>query len=283
MSTPKKIVKISDTISVGDGQKLLLIAGPCQIESLEHSLKIAEALKQMTASLPISLVFKSSFDKANRTSLHGQRGVGLEEGLKVLEKVRSEIGVSVLTDVHTTEQAKSAGEVVDVLQIPAFLCRQTDLLQAAGATGKTVNVKKGQFLAPEDMTFAAEKISAAGSEKIMLCERGATFGYRDLVVDMRSLVIMRRSGYPVVFDATHSVQSMGGAGGKSGGAREFVFPLLRAAISTGVDGVFIECHDDPARAPSDGATMLELKKLPNILNVISSLHETIRKFQIDND
>lgn len=257
---------ITPTVSVGRGHDLLLIAGPCQIESLEHCLMIAETLQKYVWGLPVNLVFKSSFDKANRTSLSGKRGIGLDKGLEILAEIKKRTGLPVLTDVHTPEQASLAAEVVDVLQTPAFLCRQTDLLIAVGQTGKAVNVKKGQFLDPHDMAHVAAKIASTGNEKVMLCERGACFGYRDLVVDMRGLVIMADSGYPVVFDATHSVQSMGGAGGASGGNRSFIPPLMRAAVATGVDGLFIECHDDPSVAPSDGASMMPLDKMKGLID-----------------
>jgi 2-dehydro-3-deoxyphosphooctonate aldolase (KDO 8-P synthase) len=271
-----KQIKISDSIGVGGDSKLLLIAGPCQIESRDHALMIAEKLQEITKDLPLNLVFKSSYDKANRTSLSGERGVGLEKGLKILGEIKKITGLAILTDVHDAAQAAAAAEFVDVLQTPAFLCRQTDLLEAAGKTGKAVNVKKGQFLAPEDMQFVAEKVAKSGNRNIMLCERGASFGYRDLVVDMRGLVIMRETGYPVIFDATHSVQSMGGAGGKSGGSRKFVIPLLKAAIAVGVDGVFIECHDNPDKAPSDGPSMLQLKDMPAVLKDICLLHNQVK-------
>lgn len=241
-------------------EKLLVIAGPCQIESLEHALMMAGRLKEISSRTGVDLIYKSSFDKANRTSLSGARGSGLEAGLAILAEVKEKLGLKVLTDIHNEEQAAAAGKIVDVLQIPAFLCRQTDLLIAAGKTGKMINIKKGQFLHPDDMKFAAEKVASTGNRNILLCERGTCLGYRDLVVDMRSLIIMKRVGYPVVFDATHSVQSMGGSGGSSGGSREFVRPLLRAACAVGVDGVFIECHEEPSRAPSDGASMLPLSE-----------------------
>lgn len=269
------IVEISSSVKVGEGQKLLIIAGPCQIESREHCLSIAEFLKKATERLPVSLVFKSSFDKANRTSVAGKRGIGMDQGLRVLEDVRSAIGCPVLTDIHTEEQAQTVGQVVDVLQIPAFLCRQTDLLVAAGATGKTVHVKKGQFLHPADMQFVAEKIASTGNQKILLCERGTSFGYRDLVTDPRNLLIMRQTGYPVVFDATHSVQQLGGSGGSSGGSRTFVQALARAAVATGVDGVFVECHNDPDNAPSDGPCMLPLDQITPLLSTLCRLREAL--------
>ncbi len=268
-------VEISSTTKVGPGEKLLLIAGPCQIESLDHCLMIGRHLLQATAALPISLVFKASFDKANRTSAKSTRGVGIEEGLRILSQVRSTLGLPVLTDVHNEEQAKLAGEVLDVLQIPAFLCRQTDLLIAAGKTGKTVHVKKGQFLHPSDMKFVAEKIASTGNEKILLCERGTSFGYRDLVMDPRSLIMMQETGYPVVFDATHSVQQLGSGSGSSGGARHYVQALARAAVAVGVDGVFIECHEDPDRAPSDGPCMLPIPQVEPLLKVLCSIRSVV--------
>ena len=236
---------------------------------------IAEKLSAVAAKLPISLVFKSSFDKANRTSVSSQRGVGIAKGLQILSDVRSQFKIPVLTDVHSEEQAREAGAVVDVLQIPAFLCRQTDLLLAAGATQKTINVKKGQFLHPADMQFVAEKIASTGNKKIMLCERGTCFGYRDLIMDPRNLVIMRETGYPVIFDATHSVQQMGGGSGSSGGSRRFVETLARAAVATGVDGVFIECHNDPDNAPSDGPCMLPIERLESLMEQLLRVRAAI--------
>lgn len=268
-------VEITPSVKVGAGEKLLIIAGPCQIESREHCLEIAHFLKETTSKLPISLVFKSSFDKANRTSVASQRGLGLEKGLAILNDVRSTYGIPVLTDVHSEEQARETGKVVDVLQIPAFLCRQTDLLVAAGETGKTINVKKGQFLHPADMRFVAEKIASTGNSKILLCERGTCFGYRDLVTDPRNFLIMRETGYPVVFDATHSVQQMGGGGGTSGGSRQFVEALARAAVATGVDGVFLECHNDPENAPSDGPCMLPLDRVLPLLEKLLRIRDAI--------
>lgn len=275
MSTGSKerTVEICNGIKAGKGQKLLLIAGPCQIESLDHSLKIAEYLKNLCAKYPVNLVFKSSYDKANRTSIAGVRGPGLDAGLEVLAKVRSQLGLPVLTDVHSPEQAEAAASAVDVIQTPAFLCRQTDLLVAAGRTGKTVNIKKGQFLHPADMRFSAEKVASGGNQKIMLCERGTSFGYRELIVDMRSLVTMRETGYPVIFDATHSVQVMGGAGGSSGGTRAHIATLIRAAVAVGVDGLFIECHEEPERAPSDGPSMLPLEEMEKTIQTALRIRE----------
>jgi 2-dehydro-3-deoxyphosphooctonate aldolase (KDO 8-P synthase) len=267
------IVDIGRGVKVGDGQKLLLIAGPCQIESLEHCLRIGEHVQNSIKDLPVSLVFKSSFDKANRTSIQGARGIGIDEGLSILDTVRTKLGVPVLTDVHNEEQATAVGTVVDVLQIPAFLCRQTDLLVAAGTTGKTIHVKKGQFLHPADMKFVAEKISSTGNHKVILCERGTSFGYRDLVMDQRNLLI--ETGYPVVFDATHSVQQLGGGSGSSGGSRKFVQALARAAVAVGVDGVFIECHNDPDNAPSDGPCMLPLEQVGPLVQLLCTIKSAV--------
>ena len=259
-------------VKVGGGE-LFLIAGPCVIESEEHALKMAEAIATVAADRKTPYIFKASYDKANRTSIRSYRGPGIEEGLRILGKVRSTVGIPVLTDVHEVAHAARVAEVVDVLQIPAFLCRQTDLLVAAAKTGKTVNVKKGQFVSPWDMRHAAEKIHEAGGERVFLTERGSTFGYGNLVVDMRSLAIMRKFA-PVVFDATHSVQlpSAGTASGaegaqQSGGQPEFIPVLARAAVAAGVDGLFIEVHDDPPRAMSDGANALDLKYLPTTRSV----------------
>lgn len=266
----KRTVAITPSVTAGAGSPLLLIAGPCQIESLEHCLKIGDFVARLARQHGFGYVFKASYDKANRTSLHTKRGIGLERGLEILSEVRKQLGVPVLTDVHSAEQAETAALHVDVLQTPAFLCRQTDLLVAVGKTGKTINVKKGQFLAPPDMRHVAEKISSNGNHNILMCERGTSFGYRDLVVDMRSLVLMAETGYPVIMDATHAVQSMGGESA-SGGDRRFVPALLKSAVAVGVDGVFFECHEDPDRAPSDGPTMLPLEALPKLLEVLRRL------------
>ncbi|MDT8344425.1 MAG: 3-deoxy-8-phosphooctulonate synthase [Thermohalobaculum sp.] len=245
-----------------------LIAGPCQAEGIEQSVAIAGHMREVCAARGIAFVFKASFDKANRTSLGGQRGLGIEKGLEVLAEVRRQVGVPVLTDVHTAEQCRAAGGVVDALQIPAFLCRQTDLLIAAGETGKPVNVKKGQFLAPWDMPNVAAKIASTGNRAIMLCERGTSFGYNTLVTDMRALPQMAATGYPVIFDATHSVQQPGGLGGASGGQREFAPVLARAAAAVGVAGFFIETHPDPDRAPSDGPNMIPLDRMAGLLDTL---------------
>ena len=243
-----------------------LIAGPCSMESSDHSLMLAERLSALCQARSIGFVFKASFDKANRTSGDSARGVGLDAALQTFRRIKEQIGCAVLTDIHEAEQCAPVAEVVDILQIPAFLCRQTSLLEAAGKTGACINIKKGQFLAPEDMEFAAAKVAACGNHNILLTERGASFGYRNLVVDMRGLVTMAETGYPVVFDATHSVQSPGGAGGKSGGRREFVPPLARAALAVGVAGLFIETHQDPDNAPSDGPNMLPLSEMAAFLD-----------------
>ncbi len=253
-----------------------LIAGPCQAEGLEHSLAIAEEMARLCAARGIGYIFKASFDKANRTSISGRRGLGLEAGLEVLAGVRDRIGCPVLTDVHLPDQCAPVAEVCDVLQIPAFLCRQTDLLVAAGETGKAVNVKKGQFLAPWDMANVAAKLEATGNERIMLCERGASFGYNTLVTDFRGLPTMARTGWPVVFDATHSVQQPGGLGGASGGQREFAPVLARAAAAVGVAAFFIETHPDPDNAPSDGPNMIPLAGMGELLDTLKRFDEVAK-------
>lgn len=262
--TEAKSVRIG-AIEVSNANPFTLIAGPCQIESLDHCLMIAEVLAKATAEAGIGLIFKSSYDKANRTSLDAKRGIGREEGLAILAGVRERIGCPVLTDVHLPEDCAPVAEAVDVLQIPAFLSRQTDLLLAAGKTGAAINVKKGQFLAPWDMVNVAAKIASTGNERILLCERGASFGYNTLVADMRSLPIMERTGYPVVMDATHSVQQPGGQGASSGGQREFAPVMARAAAAIGVGAIFIETHEDPDNAPSDGPNMIHLDRMPALI------------------
>ena len=252
-------------VTFGSFKKPALIAGPCQIEGLDHTLRHAEAIMKSASKAGMSVVYKSSFDKANRTSGNAQRGVGLEEGISILDRVKSEFGCPVLTDIHSEAQCAPVAEIVDILQIPAFLCRQTDLLLAAAATGAAINVKKGQFLAPWDMKHVAAKIAGAGNDRILLTERGTSFGYNTLVSDMRSLPQMAETGYPVVFDATHSVQQPGGLGGASGGQREFVPLLARAAVAVGVSGLFIETHEDPDNAPSDGPNMVPLNELEGLL------------------
>jgi 2-dehydro-3-deoxyphosphooctonate aldolase (KDO 8-P synthase) len=258
-------------LTVGNDRPLTLIAGPCALESRAHAHEMAHALTELTGRLGIGLIYKTSFDKANRTSLSGARGIGMANGLPILADVRERFGCPVLTDVHAAEQCAPVAEAVDVLQIPAFLCRQTDLLLAAAATGRAINIKKGQFLAPWDMKQVAAKVSHAGNDNILLCERGASFGYNTLVSDMRSLPILADTGYPVVFDATHSVQQPGGKGDHSGGQREFVPVLARAATAIGVAAVFMETHQDPDKAPSDGPNMVPLKQMPALLTMLMAL------------
>lgn len=265
-----KPVTVGD-IAIGSHSALTLIAGPCQIEGLDHALRHAEAIMKAAEAAGIKAIYKSSFDKANRTSASAKRGVGLEEGIAILAKVKAEFGCPVLTDIHSEAQCAPVAEQVDILQIPAFLCRQTDLLVAAANTGAVINVKKGQFLAPWDMTHVAAKIANAGNERILLTERGTSFGYNTLVSDMRSLPQMAETGYPVIFDATHSVQQPGGLGGASGGQREFVPVLARAAVAVGVAGLFIETHEDPDNAPSDGPNMVPLAELPALLQHLSAI------------
>lgn len=273
------------TVSVGsvtlsNTQPLTLIAGPCQLESLDHALMIASQMAQAAESAGAQFIFKGSFDKANRTSLSGKRGLGIEKGLEVMASVKRELGCPVLTDVHTEEQCTAVAEVIDVLQIPAFLCRQTDLLLAAGRTGRAINVKKGQFLAPWDMPNVAAKIASTGNENILLCERGTSFGYNTLVADMRGLPTMARTGYPVVMDATHSVQQPGGQGGSSGGQREFAPVMARAAVSLGVAAVFIECHENPDAAPSDGPNMIPLDEMPALIAELMAFDRLAKEFPL---
>lgn len=264
---------------VGLDQPLTIIAGPCQIESMDHALDTAKEIKRVCTDLNVNLIYKSSFDKANRSSINTKRGVGMEKGLDILKTVGETVNVPTITDIHETLQANVVSEYVDVLQIPAFLCRQTDLLIAAGETGKPINVKKGQFLAPQDMKNVAEKIASTGNKNIMLCERGFTHGYNNLVVDMRSLPIMANTGYPVVFDATHSVQQPGGLGAVSGGDRTMVPFLARAAVATGcVSVVFIETHENPDNAPSDGPNMVPLNDLRNLVGQLKFLYDNVRRF-----
>lgn len=262
-----------DNFTIGNDLPFALISGPCQMESLDHARRIAGALMEVCAGLNIPFIFKASYDKANRSSLSGQRGLGMEKGLDVLARVRAEFGCPVLTDVHEPGHCAPAAEVCDVLQIPAFLCRQTDLLLAAGATGRVINVKKGQFLAPWDMGNVAAKVASTGNDKIMLCERGTSFGYNTLVSDFRGLPVMAATGYPVIFDATHSVQQPGGQGTSSGGQREFVEPLARAALAVGCAGLFIETHEDPDNAPSDGPNMVPLDKMAGLLGRLKRLDD----------
>lgn len=267
-----KQVNIADKFEVGNG-RFALIAGPCAIESEEMCLQVAKELKALCDELEINYIFKSSFDKANRSSIHSPRGVGMEEGLRILQKVKDEVGVPVITDVHEPWHCAKVAEVVDMLQIPAFLARQTDLLVAAANTGLPVNVKKGQFMAPWDMKNVVNKMQEAGNEKILLCERGSTFGYNNLIVDMTGLLEMREFGYPIVFDATHAVQKPGGQGASTGGNREFVPPLMRAALAIGVDVIFAEVHPDPEHAFSDGPNQIRIEDIREILT---------KAVQIDN-
>ena len=257
-------MRINDTVSIGNNGPLALIAGPCVIESEQHVAYLSSAIAEIAARLGMPYVFKASFDKANRSSVTSYRGPGLTEGLRILQTVRAR-GIPVLTDIHEPGQAKPVAAGADILQIPAFLCRQTDILLAAGETGRTVNVKKGQFVAPQDIQLAADKVASTGNKNVILTERGSSFGYNNLVVDMRGLAIMRGFGYPVVFDATHSVQLPGAAGTGSGGQPEFIEPLASAAVAVGVDAVFLEVHEDPSRALSDGTNALRLDKLEPLL------------------
>jgi 2-dehydro-3-deoxyphosphooctonate aldolase (KDO 8-P synthase) len=269
-------VAVSPDVVIGNDLPLVLIAGPCQMESREHALECAEALKQIAVEAGIKLIYKSSFDKANRTSLSGRRGLGMDASLPVFAEIKAKLGLPVLTDIHTEEQCAVMGRVVDVIQVPAFLCRQTDLLLAAGRSGAVVNVKKGQFLAPGQMANVAAKVESTGNSRILLTERGASFGYGDLVADMRALPIMAQTGYPVIMDATHAVQSPGGQGASSGGDRRFAPVLARAAVSLGIAGVFIETHPDPDNAPSDGPNMIALKDMPALIEMLMKFDATAK-------
>tara|TARA_Y100000591_G_scaffold238453_1_gene209141 strand:- start:653 stop:1480 length:828 start_codon:yes stop_codon:yes gene_type:complete len=272
-----KIVKCND-IEIANNKKITLIAGPCQLESEQHAMDMSGKIKEIASKLNIGFVYKTSFDKANRTSLKGQRGVGLENSLPIFEKIKKELNTPILTDVHNEKHCEIVSQHVDILQIPAFLCRQTDLLIAAAKTKKIINVKKGQFLAPWDMVNVTKKISESGNDNILVTERGASFGYNTLVSDMRSIPIMIKNGYPVVFDATHSVQQPGGQGEKSGGQREFVEYLARAASAVGVAAIFMETHQDPDNAPSDGPNMVPLNKLESLLNQIIEIDKLVKNF-----
>ncbi len=263
-------------IKISNKHSLTLIAGPCQLESEQHSMDMAGKIKEIADKFGIGFIYKTSFDKANRTSLKGKRGAGLEKSLPIFDKIKKDLKIPVLTDVHNEEQCSLISNHVDILQIPAFLCRQTDLLTAAAKTNKVINVKKGQFLAPWDMANVTKKISDSGNSNILVTERGASFGYNTLVSDMRSLPIMSKLGYPVIFDATHSVQQPGGMGDKSGGQREFVEYLARAAVAVGVAGVFIETHQDPDNAPSDGPNMLPVDKLELLLNQLFEIDKLVK-------
>ena len=269
-------VKCSN-FEIANNKRFTLIAGPCQMENETHAMKISSELKKITSDLGINLIYKTSFDKANRTSLKGKRGIGLEKSLPIFDKIKKEVDVPVLTDIHTIEQCSIISNHVDALQIPAFLCRQTDLLIAAAKTGKIINVKKGQFLAPWDMANVIKKIEESGNKNILITERGASFGYNTLVSDLRALPIMSKFGFPIVFDATHSVQQPGGMGEKSGGQREFVPYLARAAVAVGVGAIFIETHDDPDNAPSDGPNMVPLNEIKSLLKKLIEIDNLIKK------
>tara|TARA_B100000700_G_scaffold223563_1_gene246454 strand:+ start:768 stop:1595 length:828 start_codon:yes stop_codon:yes gene_type:complete len=263
-------------LKISNKERLSLIAGPCQLETEQHALDMAGKIKEISEKFQIGFIYKTSFDKANRTSISGKRGAGLEKSLPIFDKIKKNLSVPILTDVHNVSQCSEVANHVDILQIPAFLCRQTDLLIAAAKTGKIINVKKGQFLAPWDMVNVTKKISESGNNNILVTERGASFGYNTLVSDMRSIPIMSKNGYPVIFDATHSVQQPGGMGEKSGGQREFVEHLARAAVAVGVAGVFIETHQDPDNAPSDGPNMVPLKNLENLINQLCEIDKLIK-------
>ncbi|MEC8467409.1 MAG: 3-deoxy-8-phosphooctulonate synthase [Pseudomonadota bacterium] len=268
---------IQKDVVFANNKPFSLLCGPCQIEGRDHTLKTAKKLQEICDKLGIGFVYKSSFDKANRTSLNAQRGVGLDEGCKILEEVRQEFGVPVITDIHEISQVDAVAQAVDILQIPAFLCRQTDLVVKAAATGRALNIKKGQFLAPWDMENVAKKAASTNNKNIMLCERGASFGYGNLVSDMRSLPIMAKTGFPVIFDATHSVQMPGGNGTSSGGKREFVEPLARAAAAVGVAGFFMEAHENPSAAPSDGQNMITLDQLEGLLRNLKAIDDVAKE------
>jgi len=274
MTTPR-IVTVGD-IRIGGTHPFALITGPCQLESLDHARMMAEKIAQACTPTGTQFIFKASYDKANRSSISTQRGLGIDEGLTILSKIRDEFGCPILTDVHDTAQCKPTGEVVDIIQIPAFLCRQTDLLLAAGETGVAINIKKGQFLAPWDMGNVAEKVASTGNENILLCDRGTSFGYNTLVSDFRGLPIMAATGYPVVFDATHSVQQPGGQGTTSGGQREFAPVLARAAVAVGVSALFIETHEAPDTAPSDGPNMIPVHKMEQLIGQLRAIDDLVK-------
>lgn len=276
MVAPAHHVSVGN-VRIGNDLPFVLLAGPCQMESEAHAFEMAQALVELCSSLDIPFIYKTSFDKANRTSISGERGIGLDKAMPIFEKIRSKFGCPVVTDVHTEKQCEEVAPYVDILQIPAYLCRQTDLLLAAGKTGRALNIKKGQFLAPWDVANIAKKIETTGNKNILLCERGVTFGYNRLVVDMRSFPIMAQTGYPVVFDATHSVQEPGGQGSKSGGQREFAPILARGAAAIGVAAFFMETHQDPDRAPSDGPNMIYLKDMKKVLMELKELDAFAKK------
>ena len=267
-----------NNLKISNKHPLTLISGPCQLESFEHALMIAEKLIAICNRNDINFVFKSSFDKANRTSHLSKRGVGIDEGLKIFQKLKDNLNISILTDVHTPEQCELVAKEVDILQIPAFLCRQTDLILAASKTNKPVNIKKGQFLSPAEMLQVCQKFTSTSNRNLLLCERGTTFGYNDLVCDMRSLEILRKSGFPTILDITHSIQQPGGKGSESGGSREFIETLARAGTAVGIAGVFIETHEKPETAPSDGASMLPLAQLSGLLSKIKAIDNVVKSF-----
>lgn len=269
-----KIVNVRN-LAIGQRQPLSFIAGPCVIESHESCLKLADKLKTIFQAKKLPFIFKASYDKANRTSVNSYRGPGVKEGIKILADIKKRLDLPILSDVHSEEEIPIVSETLDIIQIPAFLCRQTDLILAAAKTGKPINIKKGQFLAPWDMKAVVEKVRSTGNERVLLTERGTCFGYNNLVSDMRSLVIMRELGYPVIYDATHSVQLPGGHGNVSGGERNMVIPLARAAVATGCDGLFLEVHENPEKALSDAATMLSIEALPNLLEQVLEIHRVV--------
>ena len=274
LSQKVKIVNVRN-LAIGQRQPLVFIAGPCVIESHESCLKLADKLKTIFQAKKLPFIFKASYDKANRTSVNSYRGPGVKEGIKILADIKKRLDLPILSDVHSEEEIPIVSETLDIIQIPAFLCRQTDLILAAAKTGKPINIKKGQFLAPWDMKSVVEKVRSTGNEQILLTERGTCFGYNNLVSDMRSLVIMRELGYPVIYDATHSVQLPGGQGNVSGGERNMVIPLARAAVATGCDGLFLEVHENPEKALSDAATMLSIEALPNLLDQVLEIHRVV--------
>ena len=274
LSQKAKIINIRN-LAIGQRQPLVFIAGPCVIETHESCLKLADRLKTIFQSKKLPFIFKASYDKANRTSVNSYRGPVVKEGIKILADIKKRLDLPILSDVHSEEEIPIVSETLDIIQIPAFLCRQTDLILAAAKTGKPINIKKGQFLAPWDMKAVVEKVRSTGNEQILLTERGACFGYNNLVSDMRSLVIMRELGYPVIYDATHSVQLPGGQGSASGGERNMVMPLARAAVATGCDGLFLEVHENPEQALSDAATMLSVEALPNLLEQVLEIHRVV--------
>ncbi|MBM2833634.1 MAG: kdsA [Candidatus Brocadiaceae bacterium] len=274
LSQKVKIVNVRN-LAIGQRQPLVFIAGPCVIESHESCLKLADKLKTIFQAKKLPFIFKASYDKANRTSVNSYRGPGVKEGIKILADIKKRLDLPILSDVHSEEEIPIVSETLDIIQIPAFLCRQTDLILAAAKTGKPINIKKGQFLAPWDMKSVVEKMRSTGNEQILLTERGTCFGYNNLVSDMRSLVIMRELGYPVIYDATHSVQLPGGQGNVSGGERNMIIPLARAAVATGCDGLFLEVHENPEKALSDAATMLSIEALPNLLDQVLEIHRVV--------